>query len=358
MLHRLVTIAPGLEDAGLRALLAGATAMAVCLAAGRPAAAWLRRWKVGEKTEKTPIEDAALRGRIAGKSGTPTMGGLLVLAALTASCALWSDLGSLPVLLALGCTLALGALGATDDLLKLRGSGRGVKVRHKLLCQAIVGLSAGLLLAGRAQSVAADAGVLSLPWTRAGRLAALALAAWGAFLLTFMSNATNVTDGLDGLLAGLAAPAAAVLGVGCWAAGTPHVAGRLGMAAVADAAEMAVFCGALSGACLGFLWHNRHPARVFMGDTGALAIGGGLAVAAMAARLELLLAAAGAVFLVELASSGLQIASIRLLRRRVFAVAPIHHIFERRGDPEPRIVRGFYVWGALAALAGLNLIWL
>jgi phospho-N-acetylmuramoyl-pentapeptide-transferase len=118
-----------------------------------------------------------------------------------------------------------------------------------------------------------------------------------------------------------------------------------------------VFCAAVAGACLGFLGHNRHPARVFMGDTGALAVGGGLAVAAMAARLELLLAVVGIVFVLELTSSGLQIASIRLLGRRVLPVAPIHHVFQRRGDAEPAIVRGFHVCGVAAALAGLGILW-
>jgi phospho-N-acetylmuramoyl-pentapeptide-transferase len=345
MLARLLIAHPLLQGAGVRSALAAATALAVCVAAGRPTIAWLRSQKVGEKTEKTPIDDPVLRARIAAKSGTPTMGGLMVLGALVVSCLLWVDLRSVPVLLALSCTLALGALGAVDDLHKLHRTGRGVKVRHKLLFQAIVGLSSGLLLARYAHSVGADAGLMSPSWARAGSLAVVALSAWGAFFVTGMSNATNVTDGLDGLLAGLAAPAAAVLALGCLAGGMPEVA------------EVGVFCAALAGACLGFLGHNRHPARVFMGDTGALAIGGGLAVAAMAARRELLLAVVGIVFVIELTSSGLQIAAIRLLGRRVLPVAPVHHVFQRRGDAEPRIVLGFHACGIAAALAGLGILW-
>ena len=143
---------------------------------------------------------------------------------------------------------------------------------------------------------------------------------------------------------GLAAPAAAVVGVACWAAGTPA------------AAEMAVYCGAVTGACLGFLWFNRHPARVIMGDTGALALGGGLALAAVVARLEVVLALVGVVFLAELGSSLLQIGFFKAFKRRILPMAPLHHIFELRGHPEGRIVRGFYLGGAVAALLGLNLI--
>lgn len=329
----------------VRAALAALTACATVLVAGGPVIARLKRAGMAEKTEKTPIEDDALRRAIAAKSGTPTMGGLLLLVGLLAGCAAWADLGNPLLPPVLGCVAALGALGLADDWLKVRGTGhtdRGLKVRHKLLLQGAAGAVVVLLLPE------GEAGLRG--WVLPATLG------WGALVVATMSNATNVTDGLDGLLAGLAAPAAAVLGGACWAAGTPLVAARLGMTPVAGAAELAVLCAALAGACLGFLRFNRHPARVFMGDTGAMAIGGALAAVGLAAGQEVVMALAGLVFLAEFASSLLQIGAFRLLGRRVLPVAPVHHIFQKQGHPEPRIVMGFYVAGAAAALIGLTSI--
>ncbi|MHC5033732.1 MAG: phospho-N-acetylmuramoyl-pentapeptide-transferase [Planctomycetota bacterium] len=360
LLHGWGEAAGTLPNAATRSLLACGTALLVCLAAGRSMIAWLRRHNVGERTEKTPIEDEALRRRIATKSGTPTMGGLVVLGATLLACALWADPGNACVGTALFCTLALGALGMADDRLKLRASvrrARGLKARHKLAAQAVIGAGAAVLLLRHAP--AAGGAVYRVPLIpAAGGAAVVLFAVWGAFVVGTMSNATNVTDGLDGLLAGLAPLAAAALGAACYAVGTPALSARLGMAQVPGAAELSVFCGALAGACLGFLWYNRHPARVFMGDTGALAVGGGLAAAALAARQELLLALVGMVFLVEFGSSLLQIGFFKLSGRRILPIAPVHIIFERRGDPEPRIVHSFYVCGVVAALVGLSLLWL
>lgn len=351
----------GLPHPGIRALLACAAALLLTLATCPLAIVWLKRLRIREKTEKTPIEDPQLRRRIESKSGTPTMGGVVVLGALVLSCLAWADLRSSYVGVALLSVLALGLLGLADDRLKLRGAthrDRGLKVRHKLLYQAVLGAAVGLLLLKQLTPGTHSAGAFSAarflsstaPW------AGLLFVAWAAAFVTTMSNATNVTDGLDGLLAGLTPLAATVLGGACWAAGKPELAAQLGIGHVPGAEELSVFCGALSGACLGFLWYNRHPARVFIGDTGALAIGGGLATVALAARMELLLALVGMVFVVELGSSLLQIGWFKLWRRRILPVAPIHHIFERQGHPEPRIVHGFYLWGAVAALLGLNLM--
>ncbi|NLW49465.1 MAG: phospho-N-acetylmuramoyl-pentapeptide-transferase [Candidatus Brocadiaceae bacterium] len=348
MLARLLSEYSRAGGPGVRAAAAALTALLICLAAGQPVIAWLRARKLGEKTEKTPIDDPALRARIAAKSGTPTMGGVLILGALVVSCALWADLAETGVLVALGTALALAVLGAVDDLQKLHGTGRGLSSLRKLSWQILIGLGAGLALAGHVRGTAAAGALLSPPWALLGRAAVPALAVWGAVFVAGMSNATNVTDGMDGLLSGLAALASTALAAGCL------IAHRAGMA---QAAEPAVFCAAMAGACAGFLCHNRHPARVFMGDTGALAIGGGLAAAAVAARLEALLLVVGAVFVIELTSSGLQIASIRLLHRRVLPIAPVHHVFQRRGAAEPRIVLGFHLCGLAAALAGLGLLW-
>jgi phospho-N-acetylmuramoyl-pentapeptide-transferase len=342
-----------------RALAAGATAWLLCLALGPLAIRELKRLKVGERTEKTPIEDAELRRRIESKSGTPTMGGVFLVGGFLAGCLLWCDLRNVCLGVALASAAALAALGAVDDQLKLRGRGhgdRGLKVRYKLLIQAAIGAPAAVVIARRL----GDSALRGVPLSPVSHLhptalaVGIAFAAWGAFVLATMSNATNVTDGLDGLLAGLAALAAGAVGVACWAAGNAQAAARLGVAHVPAAGELAVLCGALCGACLGFLWFNRHPARVFMGNTGSMAIGGGLAVAAIVARQEAVLALTGVVFLAEFGSSLLQIASFRLCGFRILPVAPLHHIFEKQGHPETRIVRGFYLCGAAAALAGLN----
>ncbi len=324
-----------LAQPAVRAALAAATAFALALALGRPTIAYLRRKKIGEKTEKTPIQDEALRAGIAAKSGTPTMGGLFLVPALLVACLLWSDLRDAGTSAALLCTAALAGLGSLDDRMKLRSEAkrdRGMKVRFKLLAQGIVGLTVTLLLVRRAPAL--PLGILP---------AGLVFLAWGTLLVMTMSNSTNVTDGMDGLLAGLAPLAAAAL---CVAA----------LRSAGPAAEMAVLCGAIAGACLGFLCFNRYPAKVFMGDTGSLAVGGGLAVAALASGQEAVLLVAGFVFLAEFGSSVLQIASFKLTGRRILPIAPMHHIWQKKHYPERRIVHGFYLGGAAAALAGLSLV--
>ncbi len=334
----------------VRALLAALTALVACLATGPAILRLLARAGVGEKTEKTPIQDDELRRSIAAKSGTPTMGGFIVLAGLVPACLLWADVASALFWPVLGCTAAMGAVGFADDYLKLRGKGhtaRGLKVRHKLLFQGLAGAGVGLAL------LQTDG-----PWQGLHGLWLPAALLWAALVVATMSNATNITDGLDGLLAGLVPPAALAIGAACWAADSPASAAALNMAHVAGAGELAVFCGAMLGACLGFLRFNRHPARVFLGDTGSMALGGGLAAVALAARLELLLGIAGVVFLLEFASSLLQIGSFQLTGRRILPVAPLHHIFQKQGHPETAIVRGFYVAGLSAALLTFAFLWL
>ncbi len=331
MLRRLLT---GTETLGpaVRSLLAGATALAVCLALGRTVIERLKALKIGERTELTPIENEELKKSIVAKSGTPTMGGVLILAGLLAGCLLWADPGSGAVRATLGCALALAALGAVDDWMKLtagRKGRRGLKARYKLIAQGAVGCAVGawMLPSG-------------LPYSAPVVVGPVALVAWAALVVGTMSNSTNVTDGMDGLLAGLAAPAAVVLAIAC-------------------PGELSVVCGALAGACLGFLWFNRHPARVFMGDTGSLAVGGTLAAAALLARQELVLALVGLVFLLEFGSSLLQIGYFKLTKgRRIFRVAPVHYSFQHRGFSEPAIVRGFHVFGLATALAAVSCLWL
>jgi len=333
----------------LRAALAALISLLVSLAAGRPVIAYLRRLKIAERTEKTPIEDENLRRRIIDKSGTPTMGGIILLAGVLAGCLAGGNVADPPLGLTLLCMLALSLLGVADDRLKLAGKGhreRGLKPWHKLAYQACAGGMAGALLIRRTAAVAGSGFLSLVPLLQTGAFfATIVVMGWAALLVTTLSNATNVTDGLDGLLAGLAAIASATLAGACIFLGGPN------------AGPMSVFFASMAGACLGFLWFNRHPARVFMGDTGSLAVGGGMACAALAARMELLLLVAGLVFLVEFGSSLLQMGWFKVFRKRILPIAPIHHIPQRMDMPERRIVRGFYFGGGVAALMGLTLLW-
>jgi len=336
----LLSLFPEMHPA-LRFLLAAATALPLAIVLGRPVLALLARLSVREQTEKTPIENEAHRARIATKSGTPTMGGLIVLGALLPTCLLWGDMTNAALLVTLGCVLALAALGATDDIMKLRGkrhTDRGLRARHKMLLQAVIGAVVAAVLIARAPvSGASLLPVLTKvgPWL---------VVIWVVFIIGTMSNAANVTDGMDGLLAGLTVLIATALGAASSVPSTP------------DAAEMAVFFGAVVGASLGFLAHNRHPARVFMGDTGSLALGGGMACGALAAGSELVLLVAALVLLVEFGSSLLQIAWFKSFGRRILPIAPIHHYPEQLGVDEVRTVHGFYLGGACAALLALILV--
>jgi phospho-N-acetylmuramoyl-pentapeptide-transferase len=336
----LINLLPEAHPA-LRFLLAAATALPLAVVLGRPVLALLARLSVREDTEKTPIEGEAHRARIAAKSGTPTMGGLIVLGALLTTCVLWGDMTNGALLVTLGCVLALAAVGAVDDILKLRGkqrTHRGLKARYKILLQAVIGAAVVVVLIGRAPAT----GISLLPVL--AELGPYSVGIWIVIVIGTMSNAANVTDGMDGLLAGLTALIAVALGVASSVPSTP------------DAAEMAVFFGAVTGASLGFLVHNRHPARVFMGDTGSLALGGGMACAALAAGSELVLLVAALVLLVELGSSLLQIGWFKCFGRTILPIAPIHHYPEKLGADEVRIVHGFYLGGACASLLALLML--
>ncbi len=343
MLCRLTEVAGlgHLPGTALRAVLAAGTAWLLCILAGPFVLRQLARLGIRERTEKTPIEDDALRRSIADKSGTLTMGGLILLAGLFGACAAWADLTDPLLLLALAVTGAMAVVGVADDRAKILGrthTQRGLKVCHKLILQGVTGAALGLLLVQRTGRPLLGLSPSWGPWIVPAGLA------WSALVVATMSNATNVTDGLDGLLAGLAVPAAVVLGIACWAAGSARPA----------VAELSVFCAALAGACLGFLRFNRHPARVFMGDTGSMAVGAGLAAVALAAGQEVVLGLAGLVFLLEFGSSLLQIGWFHAFGRRILPFAPVHHVFQKKDYPEPRIVLGFYLVGGAAALAGLG----
>ncbi len=331
----------------LRAGAAAATAACVAVAAGRPVVGWLRTRKLRDGACRKASATLAHLHAEAGKAATPTMGGLVILLALFVSVLAWGPLAQPAVFVGLGLVLAFAAIGALDDWAKLnrRANGDGLRGRTKLLLEVALALVAVLALAALAQArtelVVPLLGVtLELgPW----------YLAFAALVIVGSANATNLSDGLDGLASGVVGLAATALGM----------AALLGAVALTVAlppppqAELAVFAAALAGACFGFLWHNRHPARVFMGDTGSLAIGAGLGFAAVLMQLEVLLLLAGGVLVLEALSVMLQVASFKLTGKRIFRCAPIHHHFQFKGWSEKQVVTRFWLAGALLAVASV-----
>jgi len=336
-----------------RALCAAVTAFLVCLVLGPSVIAWLRARRVGEniRTDSERLYGILL---VSGKGGTPTMGGVLILAAVATATLLFGRLDNLAVLLALWTTLALGVLGAADDWMKLTvPDSKGMAARTKIACQGLV----ALLVVGTLWLHAdgdAPAGVVDLPLARAAAvdLGGFYLVA-GMFVVVGSSNAVNLTDGLDGLAAGCSAMAALALAPLAYAAGRHDWASFLHMSYVPGAGELAVFLAALGGACVGFLWWNCHPASVFMGNTGSLAIGGGLAVAALASRQAWALALAGGVFVWEALSVLIQVGWYKRTRTRVFRCAPWHHHLQFGGWKETQVVARLWICAAILAVVTL-----
>jgi phospho-N-acetylmuramoyl-pentapeptide-transferase len=306
----------------------------------------LRERQIGE----TIRSDGPARHKA--KAGTPTMGGLLIVGSLVASVLLWGNLGNRLVWTVLLVTVALGAIGAYDDWLKLR-TGRPLKIREKFGAQLMVGLALGVYLhAVPAEGVTSQ---LSVPFMKDWIPdLGLAYVLFVALLVVGASNAVNLTDGLDGLAMGPVIVAALALGVLAYLAGHARLSEYLYIFKVRGAGELTVFCGALMGASIGFLWFNAHPAEVFMGDAGSLALGGAIGTLAILSKSELLLPFIGGLFVVEAGSVILQVASFRLTGRRIFRMAPLHHHFELMGWPESKVVIRFWILALLMALLALT----
>ena len=297
-----------------------------------------------------------------GKRGTPTMGGLIVILATVIPTLLWARLDTGYVLVAVVATLWMGAIGFLDDYLKVvQGKPRGLIARWKFAGQITFGvaLAAYLLLDPLAERLPAASTQLPLFKYELLVLAVPVYILFVTVVVTGSSNAVNLADGLDGLAAGLTAIAAGAFAVFAYLFGRFDASRYLGVYYLAGAGELAIFCLALLGATLGFLWFNAHPALVFMGDTGALAMGGALGTVAIMLKAEFLLLIAGGVFVAEAASVMIQTGVYRWHRRtrgkeyadahRVFRMAPLHHHFEKLGWPEPRVVMRFYILGVMCA---------
>lgn len=288
------------------------------------------------------------------KAGTPTMGGILILAAVTASTLLWGNLTNRFVWLILVGMLGMGAVGFCDDYLKLkRRSSKGLAPRYKFGWQILLGLAIGLYL--YLTPVDAFTTRLSIPFVKWW----LPNLGWGyvvlvMFMIVGCSNAVNLTDGLDGLATGPMIMASAAYTVLAYIAGHASIAGYLQVIGVRESSELTVFGGAVVGACLGFLWFNAYPAQIFMGDTGSLALGAALALLAILTKHELLLVIIGGVFVIETVSVLLQVFSYKTTGRRIFRMAPIHHHYELNGLAEPKIFVRFWIISFLLALISLT----
>ena len=326
------------------------TALLVSFLIGPATIRWLRK----KQREGQPIRLDGPESHLLTKKGTPTMGGVLILVSLTVATLLWADLANGYVWVVLLITLSFGGVGFADDFLKLtRRSSGGLRSRLKLLWQCLIALVAVSLLiritgAPLATSVAVP--VFKGLFVPLG----LAFPLFGMLVLVGASNAVNLTDGLDGL-----AIVPVMIAAGCFAliaylAGNVIFADYLGIPYVAGTGELAVFCGAMVGASLGFLWFNAPPAMVFMGDTGSLATGGALGCVAVAVKHELVLGIVGGLFVLEAVSVIVQVASFKLTGRRVFRMAPLHHHFEKKGWHEPTIVIRFWIIASVLALVGLS----
>jgi phospho-N-acetylmuramoyl-pentapeptide-transferase len=301
-----------------------------------------------------PIREDGPPDHLLTKQGTPTMGGFLILLALSVATLLWADLNNGYVWAALGVTIAYGAIGFLDDYLKVsKRDSKGISGRLKLFLQAIVAAAATMWIT---QMLPVDlATTLAVPFFKT------ALIDLGNGFLIFAivvmigaSNAVNLTDGLDGLAIGPVMIAAAVFALIAYLIGHAVFSSYLQIHHVPGAGELAVFCGALIGGGLGFLWFNAPPAKVFMGDTGSLAMGGALGVISVITKHELVLAIVGGLFVLETVSVIVQVASYKLTGKRVFAMAPLHHHFEKKGWSEPTIVIRFWIIAIILALIGLS----
>lgn len=287
------------------------------------------------------------------KTGTPTMGGALILVAIAISTLLWADLTNRYVWVVLLVTMSFGLIGFIDDYIKLvRQDPNGLKSRYKYFWQSVVGTLAAVFLYATANIPAETE--LIVPFFKD---IIIPLGAWYILLAYFVivgsSNAVNLTDGLDGLAIMPTVMVAAALGLFAYVAGHAEFSRYLQIPFVPGSGELTVFCAALVGAGLGFLWFNTYPAQVFMGDVGALALGAALGVVAVIVRQELVLLIMGGVFVIETLSVMIQVASYKLRGKRVFLMAPIHHHYELKGWPEPRIIVRFWIITVFLVLVGL-----
>jgi phospho-N-acetylmuramoyl-pentapeptide-transferase len=316
------------------------------------------RWMKAKQGKGQPIRAEGIERHVVEKAGTPTMGGLMFLAGITVATLLWADLRNVYVWACLLVTLIFGALGFSDDYAKVtKQSTAGVSGRLRLLVEAAVAMAAVFLMIRFGQSSPENAHLSTSVAFPIFKRALLDLSwfylAFGAFIIVGASNAVNFTDGLDGLATVPVMIAAATFGLIAYLVGNYVFANYLELHFVPGVGEVAVFCAAIVGSGLGFLWYNAPPARIFMGDCGSLALGGAIGAVAVATKHEIVLGIVGGLFVLETVSVIIQVLWFKRTGRRVFLMAPIHHHFERLGWSEPTVVIRFWIVAIMLAMLGL-----
>ena len=355
-----------------RAMLAGGISLIVALIAGKHLINWLRKKQIGET-----IRDLGLEGQMQ-KIGTPTMGGLIIIAAVVVASLLVCRLDSVYTFIMIVTTLWCGAIGFADDYIKVfKKKKEGMSERGKLILQFGLGLFVALMMCFSTE-IGTDQLVTTIPFVKAHEFdyswlspfkgQAGVWCSWGIYMVMIIlvvlacSNGANLTDGMDGLSAGTSAIVGVVLGIMAWLGGDAIDAKYLNIMYLPDSGEVAVYMAAFVGALLGFLWYNSFPAQVFMGDTGSLMIGGVIGVSAVLLRKELLLPLLCGIFLAEAGSVLIQRSWFKYTRkkygqgRRFFLMAPLHHHYQKKGIPEPRIVSRFRITGIILAVSTLALM--
>jgi phospho-N-acetylmuramoyl-pentapeptide-transferase len=348
-----------------RTAFASLTALFLCIALGPWLIGRLREFEIGQYIrEEGPKSHQK-------KAGTPTMGGVLIIISIVVPTLLWADLTYEYVWVAIGALLAFGWIGFLDDYAKVtRRRNLGLSGKRKLVYQFLVAFGfAAVLLVMRAHGMFSTAmnmpfakqfkpsllidSLMQNPWTYV--IGVLPFCIIVGLLVVFVSNAVNLTDGLDGLAIGLMVVAAGALTALAYAGSRPDLAEYLDLARNPRTSELTIFCGSMTGASLGFLWYNAHPAEIFMGDVGSLGLGGALAVLAVLIKQEVLLLFVGGVFIIEALSVVLQVGSFKLRHgKRIFKMAPIHHHFEQIGWTESKIIARFWIAGLVLALFALT----
>jgi phospho-N-acetylmuramoyl-pentapeptide-transferase len=332
----------------LRTILGALTALFMALLVGPALIRYLGKYQIGQAVRDDGPETHLV------KAGTPTMGGLLILVAISVSTLCWADLDNRFVWVVFMVTLTFGAIGLVDDYRKVvRRDARGLPPRWKYLWQSLAGIAAAVYLYETALTPAETQ--LIVPFFKSVNIElGWMFVVLAYFVVVGSSNAVNLTDGLDGLAILPTVMVAGALAIFAYAAGNVRFSDYLGIPYVPGVGEVCIICGAIVGSGLGFLWFNTYPAQVFMGDIGALALGAALGTIAVLVRQELAFFIMAGVFVIETFSVILQVASFKLTGRRIFHMAPLHHHYELKGWPEPRVIVRFWIITFILVLVGLS----
>ena len=331
-----------------RAILGVLTALVICFVIGPSLIRKLGHYKIGQT-----IRDDGPESHLS-KAGTPTMGGLLILVSIVITTLLWADLSNRFIWVVLFTTLFFGAIGWVDDYKKLvTKDPKGIGAKNKFFWQSVGGLSVVVFLYMTAEMPIETQLIVPFFKDIAINLGP-AFILLGYLVVVGTSNAVNFTDGLDGLAIMPTVLVGGALGLIAYLTGNYNFSAYLGIPYIKGTGEVAIFCAAIVGAGLGFLWFNTYPAMVFMGDIGALALGAALGIVAVIVRQEIVLFIMGGVFVLETVSVILQVASFKLIGRRIFRMAPLHHHFELKGWPEPRVIVRFWIISLILVLIGLS----